>query len=324
MIIHEDLEVFQDAIKKTSEMYNIREIYVEKDYWVTLALKEIFSSDINKYCVFKGGTALSKCHKLINRFSEDIDIVVLRNGDESGGSLKKKLKQISTVVGGVMQEVDVEGITNKRGKIRKIAYEYNKVYKGEFGQVRDKIILESSLFGYYEPSTIVPISSLITDMIRDNGLDELLDKYEMHPFEVRVLSKLRTFCEKIMSLVKFSHTENAIEDLSNKIRHIYDLHMMSKDRQVVEFFNGDEFNEMLVRVGKDDVQEYRNNIDWLYVHPSEAIVFSDVEGTWEKINGSYNTTFNELVLGELPLEEDLVSTLEIISKRMRSIEWKLN
>lgn len=323
MRIHEESAVFEEAIRRASEMYKISAVYVEKDYWVTLALKSIFSSEVGDVCVFKGGTALSKCHKLIKRFSEDIDLVVLRKGEESGNSLKTKLKQISTVVGGVMEEVNVEGITKKGGNIRKTAYEYKKIYDGKFGQVRDKIILESSLFGYYEPSTIEPVSCLLTDMIIDNGLDELLDKYDMHPFNVRVLSKLRTFCEKIMSLVKFSHTDNAIEDLSHKIRHVYDLHMMLKDLEVREFFDGDDFDKMLVRVGKDDVKEYKNNIDWLYVHPSEAIVFSDVEGTWNKINGVYNTTFRELVFGELPLEVDLMGTLGMISERMRGIEWRL-
>ena len=45
---------------------------IEKDYYVTLVLKEIATR--NPDIVFKGGTSLSKCYKIIDRFSEDIDL----------------------------------------------------------------------------------------------------------------------------------------------------------------------------------------------------------------------------------------------------------
>src|SRR5437867_4166663 len=49
---------------------------VEKDWWVTLALKALFSSKYAGHMLFKSGTSLSKCWKLIERFSEDIDIAL--------------------------------------------------------------------------------------------------------------------------------------------------------------------------------------------------------------------------------------------------------
>ncbi len=79
MKLHENKELFQDAITATSQQKGIPEIYIEKDYWVTLVLHAIFNNEIGKETVFKGGTALSKCNQLIDRFSEDIDLVVLRN-----------------------------------------------------------------------------------------------------------------------------------------------------------------------------------------------------------------------------------------------------
>ena len=42
---------------------------IEKDWWVTLTLKALFESAFAKHLVFKGGTSLSKCWKLIERFS---------------------------------------------------------------------------------------------------------------------------------------------------------------------------------------------------------------------------------------------------------------
>ncbi len=49
---------------------------IEKDWWVTLVLQALFKSTFSKHIVFKGGTSLSKCWKLITRFSEDIDIAL--------------------------------------------------------------------------------------------------------------------------------------------------------------------------------------------------------------------------------------------------------
>ena len=57
-------------------------------YYVTLVLKEIATR--NPDIVFKGGTSLSKCYKLIERFSEDIDITI---SSEPTNSKKQNLKK---------------------------------------------------------------------------------------------------------------------------------------------------------------------------------------------------------------------------------------
>ena len=82
MNLHENQELFREAVPAASQRFKIPEVYIEKDYWVTWVLYEIFHSDMAEQTVFKGGTALSKCHKLIERFSEDVDLVVLRNDKE--------------------------------------------------------------------------------------------------------------------------------------------------------------------------------------------------------------------------------------------------
>jgi len=142
MKLHENKELFRDAIIATSQLKNIAEIYIEKDYWVTLALYSIFSNEIGKCCIFKGGTALSKCNHLIERFSEDIDIVLLKQRDESSNQLKNKLKKISKIVGKHISEIEIEGITNKKGMIRKTAHNYPKIFEGLFGQIKDNPLCE--------------------------------------------------------------------------------------------------------------------------------------------------------------------------------------
>lgn len=151
MILHKNAVLFREAVRFTAERMRILDIYVEKDYWVTKALSQIFSDPIGDEVVFKGGTALSKCYGLIERFSEDIDLVVLSREGESGNKLKGKLKAIYNAVQGTMPQVEIAGVTNKLGMIRKTAHEYAMVFSGKFGQVRDKVILESSSLGHYEP-----------------------------------------------------------------------------------------------------------------------------------------------------------------------------
>jgi len=54
-------------------------IIVEKDLWVSWLLEKLFQQSSNEpTLIFKGGTSLSKAYKLIDRFSEDIDITIAR------------------------------------------------------------------------------------------------------------------------------------------------------------------------------------------------------------------------------------------------------
>ena len=77
MLLHHSQNKLEEAIRATAQSLSLPVTYVEKDYWVTLALKVLAHSSIKEDIVFKGGTSLSKAYKLISRFSEDIDIAVL-------------------------------------------------------------------------------------------------------------------------------------------------------------------------------------------------------------------------------------------------------
>ncbi|WP_026810524.1 nucleotidyl transferase AbiEii/AbiGii toxin family protein [Arenibacter latericius] len=323
MNLHRNKELLQDAILATAEYLDMRDIYVEKDYWVTVALYEIFHSDIADQSVFKGGTALSKCHKLIERFSEDIDMVVLQNKGENDTQLKKKIRAISKVVGKVIPEVNVEGLTNKKGNIRKTAHQYDKLFEGDFGPVREHVVVEATWLGNFEPYSKIQVSSYVYEMMKSKGQDALIEQYSMAPFPVQVLSNLRTFCEKIMSLVRFSRTQDPITDLRNKIRHVYDIHQMLKDEEVRKFFSDNDFGEMLIKVGKDDIIGYKNNNDWIPEHPSTAIIFDQPEKTWEQLSTAYNNDFKDLVTGDFPAETKLIETLNRVANRLKNVEWNI-
>lgn len=113
MRLHENIPLYTDAIRFTAQHKNLPPEYVEKDYWVTFTLFSIFKNKIGKETVFKGGTALSKCFGLIQRFSEDIDLIVLRNETETANQLKNKIKKISKAVSAVLPEIEIEGFAKQ-------------------------------------------------------------------------------------------------------------------------------------------------------------------------------------------------------------------
>jgi len=115
--------------------------------------------------------------------------------------------------------------------------------------------------------------------MRSNSQQALIGEYGLETFTVRVLTKERTMCEKIMSLVRFSYTEEPYEDLAKKIRHVYDIHMLLKDAEVAAFFDSDKFDKLLNMVGKDDILTYKNNNGWLSAPPQNAIIYAEPEAT---------------------------------------------
>src|SRR5690606_12585905 len=80
------LAIYQNVESQTG----IPDFAVEKDWWVVRTLKIIYEMEISEHLVFKGGTSLSKAWKLIERFSEDIDLAVDRRFFVHSGKLSKK------------------------------------------------------------------------------------------------------------------------------------------------------------------------------------------------------------------------------------------
>ncbi|WP_244554743.1 nucleotidyl transferase AbiEii/AbiGii toxin family protein [Pontibacter indicus] len=267
---------------------------MEKDYWVTFALFTIFSSEIGKDTVFKGGTALSKCYQMIERFSEDIDLVLLKREGETPAKLKSKLKAVSKAIEVGLPEVAIEGVTRKMGMSRKTAHSYGKSFEGNVGNMM--------------------LNSGQPDMAAANGL---------LPFNLVVLEPVRTICEKIMSLVRFSYSDNPLEDLRKKVRHTYDLHQLLQQKEFAEFLDSSAFDDMLLKVAKDDVASFKNNNLWLNNKPAEAIIFKEIDSVWNELKVVYIGEFKNLVYGSLPDEQAVFITLKKIKDRLASVNWTI-
>ena len=93
---------------------------VEKDWWVSRTLEIIFKMEIAKHLVFKGGTSLSKAWKLIQRFSEDIDLAIDKEffegykGDISKTQIGKLRKVAGIYTTGVFFE-ELKSVFNEKG-----------------------------------------------------------------------------------------------------------------------------------------------------------------------------------------------------------------
>jgi len=323
MKLHENKQLFNQSVRFTAQHMNIPDIYVEKDYWVTYALHTLFNSPIGNETVFKGGTALSKCFGLIERFSEDIDLVVIRHEGESGNKLTKKIREIGKVISRVLPEIEISELTQKKGMYRKTAHTYTKEFQGKYGQVRDIIVVEATWFGYFEPYTKVKVSSFIYEMMIKTNQQQLAVDYGLQPFEVLALNPERTLCEKIMSLVRFSYSENPIEDLKKKIRHTYDLHQMLNKKEIREFFQSKDFDQMMMKVANGDVLSFKNNNLWLKHHPIEAKIFAECETVWNELRSTYQEEFKNLVFGDFPDENKILETLLIIKTRLSKVSWDI-
>ena len=70
-------EIFNELIETTAGVLRIPAVFIEKDYWVTYILNRLSKSIYKETAIFKGGTSLSKAYKIIDRFSEDIDLAII-------------------------------------------------------------------------------------------------------------------------------------------------------------------------------------------------------------------------------------------------------
>lgn len=121
MNLHEDKEAFSEFVQVTAEAVGLPEVYIEKDYWITKALQHLSESVHVDETVFKGGTSLSKAYRLIDRFSEDIDLAVFSN-DKGDGARKKLLKNIESIVA-----QDLEHIANRCEGIHRVKISKNSL-----------------------------------------------------------------------------------------------------------------------------------------------------------------------------------------------------
>lgn len=227
---------------RTSDDMEITPAIVEKDYYVTLFLREIVNAYPN--IIFKGGTSLSKCHKLIHRFSEDIDLNINTENKPTEGQRKKLKEAIVSVIDGLGFTLTNPEDVRSRRSYNKYIVDYDTVFGTQY--LKENLIVETSVYIRAYPSVRMKASSFIQYYLKKNGFDNLIEEYELQPFEVNVQTKERTLIDKVFALGDYYLDNN----LAEHSRHMYDLYKLS---EVVEL------NSDMKNLAKEVAEERRQH-----------------------------------------------------------------
>ena len=315
MKLHQDKETFTQAILATAEYFKIQEVFVEKDYWVTLVLKNLSQSKYKGTVVFKGGTSLSKAYRLINRFSEDIDLAIIQSKAASGNAIKNLIKDVEAEITKGLKEIVIPAVTSKGSKFRKTVFEYPRIVEGsDFGQAKDKLLIEINSFANPHPHSEMPIQTMIADFLLQTSRKDVVESNDLKAFNVNVLGLERTLTEKILSLVRASYAENPMDELAARVRHIYDLHFILSKANMREFISGKGFKKIIQDVLVDDESNSQFQGAWTKKPLNQSLFFTDWKNIWKKLQPVYENQFKTLVFSELPDINAIDKSISLIIK----------
>jgi hypothetical protein len=250
---------FRDLIVITSEDLGIIPELGEKDYWVTRVLRALATnSSLKKQIIFKGGTSLSKGWKLIDRFSEDADLLTTGPEFSAPPGKAERANLFRQIVECVERETPL-----KRPSIEKLPEdEQNFLYfRGKWNcSVRlplpgrhiargsnpvEYVFLEMGFRGGPHPIEMVSLNSLIGEAIlagKTGDADRLSDYAEdFQPFEFVLLHPTRTFVEKLLALDASS--AKGIEHV--RTRHYSDIcSLYNRFEGMQTFIRGPELRQL--------------------------------------------------------------------------------
>jgi len=313
--LHEHPQDFLTAIQATSQATGIREVFIEKDYWVCYVLKNLSKSAFHTEVIFKGGTSLSKAHKIIYRFSEDVDLALLDNSG-SDAEIKKKLKAIeSTIASMPLRSIEKNGVTSKGSRFRKTVWEYDKRSQGDYGDASPDLLLEINSFAIPSPFHAASIQTYIADNLAERNQQDIIAEFDLQMFNVNVLDMKRTFAEKVSAVARASFdSDDTHHELKKKIRHLYDLTMLLRNQAMTDFLSGDEFKKAHDQVRKDDLEVSAGQANHAEKDFRDAPIYKNPKAVVEQLRTTYEGQFATLVYKsqDMPEISEIVKTLQKI------------
>ena len=236
----EQRKIYQDVSNKLG----VPPQAVEKDVWVTLMLKMVFSSELAPYSIFKGGTSLSKAYDLIKRFSEDIDIGIDREylgfeGDLSKGKIRKLRRACHTFVSRdlmelVRKQLNTNGVDENWYELiventqisdqdpETILVNYKSLYdQDDIPYLQPKVKIEVSARSLIEPYQRIEIQSWVDEQYTGTAFTE-------GTFPVNATDPQKTFLEKLILLhEEFQKPKEKVRHFRMS-RHFYDIGQILK------------------------------------------------------------------------------------------------
>lgn len=223
MKLHMDRFSFLNIIGLVHGISGIREDILEKDYYVTLLLKELSEKQKNLPAYFKGGTALYKAQKSIRRFSEDIDLTVCIDNC-SNSQAKKRLETATKKYISLPRTSRKELEDDRKGSITAV-YDYIPAVTADaddplqrFGYVK----VEGTSFTVSEPFSALEIEPVIYTYATDEQKVILREQFEVMPFLINTIRLERIFADKIFA-AEFYYERAMYFDVA---KHIYDVGVM--------------------------------------------------------------------------------------------------
>ena len=307
---------------------------VEKDWWVSRTLEIIFSMDIAQHLVFKGGTSLSKAWKLIQRFSEDIDLAIDREyffkSDKDWEkkeitALRKEASLFSTGVffdklkeeflkkgfNGLVFKVIEAKDSDQDPRIIEIYYPNLITQPSEY--VLPRVQIEIGCRSLREPFSVQTFGALVDEVYADRDFAEPF-------FQVPTVNPERTFLEKIFLLHEEFHRPQEKMRVDRLSRHLYDVYQLSKAGVSDKAINDKELYETIVahrykfaRIG--GVNYNNHNPKTLNPVPPPELM-----DDWEK---DYAKMLEDMIYEEeKPTFADLIENLNILRMQLQMLDWE--
>jgi hypothetical protein len=223
-LLRDDPE-FADAIGRAArDLGDLDPSFVEKDYWVTQVLRALHAEYPGAF-LLKGGTSLSKGYGIIERFSEDIDILIVPPAGASNREREAHLRAITGAVAGYVHLSWDEARPPGRGRDASrgdfIRYATIVSPRVSVGIGPGTVLLETGYAGGHEPAEMVSITPLLCEPLRVDPREFA----DTSPFELRALEPVRTLIEKLFALhhigTLYVHGETSEHERFG--RHYYDV-----------------------------------------------------------------------------------------------------
>lgn len=189
-----------EVIRYTADKMGFSDVVIEKDWWVCMVLRAVFQSKYRELIVFKGGTSLSKAYNIIERFSEDVDLIIDRYflGFEDATSktqIKKLRKNAGTFVINDFRKELILQLQNLGISDKTFSIEYNE----NVDDTSDPNQLEL----YYH--SVVPTKTFLEKIF-------LLHEEFTKPTEKIRFDKLSRHLYDLEKITHTAYAENALND----------------------------------------------------------------------------------------------------------------
>jgi len=326
MNLHLNNDAFEELVELTANYFGYAKSHIEKDYWVSKILKELTLSKFSENIYFKGGTSLSKCYGLINRFSEDLDLFIFSGNRSSSKQSEKTLnRNISHFIIENNKDIYMEVLSKTGGDFRKLVFSYDTHYESsglkENLEVEIKCCtLEDKTMMYY-PSQKREIKPVIAEYLKASNNYDLIVRFDMEEFIVQTIDPKRTLCDKIARLTRLSYDDDYQILIAKHIRDIYDIYCLLNIPDYMNFIQTEDFIEAMNQVVIEDGL-YRNSQSHKSI--SKARVFAETEYTLKlpEIIRSYNNELKQLIFEEnnLPTLDKIIMTFSLLKNPLSKFD----